>query len=171
MSFAIDRFAVQVDHDDARGGAPRLQAVELLQCRPQRPTAGQQPARRFGEAAAQRAQPFEADLDLGVRIDEVVVVEAWAIRNGAAPHDRSGLDGSDESEPGEDLLCLVIDLGRRPLLPNLPIDRDDDLKNVRIADLIRRDQVGAKLIALVHVVREAEGPDELLRLNVRLRRR
>jgi len=39
--------------------------VEPLQRRPQRPAAGQQLARRFGEAEAQGAQPLEADLDRG----------------------------------------------------------------------------------------------------------
>jgi hypothetical protein len=46
--------------------------LERLHRRPNRPAAGQQLARRFGEAAAQRAESLEADCDLGAGVDEVV---------------------------------------------------------------------------------------------------
>jgi hypothetical protein len=51
-------------------------------------------------------------------------------------------------------------------LADMPVDLDDDLQGIRITDLIRRDQVRAELVALVHVLREAEAADELLCLDV-----
>src|SRR5512136_3253946 len=64
--------------DGQQARRPHLHLMEPLQRRPQWPAAGQQLARRFSESAAQAAQTFEADLDLGARIDEVVVVQAGA---------------------------------------------------------------------------------------------
>jgi hypothetical protein len=76
------------------------------------PAAGQQFARRFRETAAERPEPLERDLDFGARINEVVVVTAGAVRNGAETHDGAGLDGRHEPQPGEHVLGLVADLGR-----------------------------------------------------------
>jgi hypothetical protein len=80
-----------------------------------RPAARQQPARRFGEPAAQRPEPLERDLDLGTGVDEVVVVEAGAVGKGAKAHHGAGPWRSYERQPREHVLGLVAELGCRPL--------------------------------------------------------
>jgi len=50
--------------------------------------------RRFGKTAAERPESLESDLNLGIRVDEVVVVKAGTVGDGAEAHHGAGLDGA-----------------------------------------------------------------------------
>ena len=50
--------------------------VELLQWFAYRPATRQQLACRFGETAVERSESLKRDLDLGTRVDEIIMVKA-----------------------------------------------------------------------------------------------
>ena len=85
--------------------------VELLQWFAYRPATRQQLARRFGETAVERSESLERDLNLGTRVDEIIMVKSSTVRNGTHTHHRTGLERSDELQPGEHVFGLVADLG------------------------------------------------------------
>ena len=97
--------------------------VVLLQRLAQRPAAWQQLAGWFGETAAERPKPLDADLDFGARIDEVVMIAAGAIRDRAESHHGTGLEGSDEPQPRKHSFGFVADLGGGTLILHLAVHR------------------------------------------------
>jgi hypothetical protein len=72
---------------------PSLSLDVLLQRFAYRPTARQQFTSRFSETASERPKPLERDLDLGSGIDEVVMVIAGTVGDGAEAYCRARLDG------------------------------------------------------------------------------
>jgi len=92
--------------------------------------------RRFGEPAAQRPEPLEADRDIRTGIDEVIVVTAGTVGDGAEAHRRARLERCDEAQPGKHGFGLVTDLGGRPLILDLTIHHHRHLELIGIANLI-----------------------------------